>query len=353
MNRIVPQSPRNGYFFLSENELEKKLEQINSEISHFYHTCSFDDKLYQLIRSLTTVTNAILQENKYLRDANMKIEEEIKILTEENLFLVDRISSQNETLTEFEEINQKNDKLVKEFSQEKEKNEIFCKEIEKITKLNIKLNEEIKISEIEREELILRIEILEKKLEEKSKIGKRHSMKMNEKDKELRNMQRKLDEFEEEKIFNLLKSNKNKSYDSNDNYFEDHIKNNHNSNNYLTSSTGISIPKEHKANYGSSLGFLCPEIEDESNKEERKIAINLTPHEVVRRMSSDKISTYSSKIQKEELDIYKDFFLLTFQSQKLNSQDFEAFQYLKPEELYSNIKKHNIPFHKVFYKLIY
>ena len=147
-------------------------------------------------------------------------------------------------------------------------------------------------------------------------------------------------------------------------------------------------------NEGSDLSGLLGQREDNESNESNVIKLSLTPKDVITKISAkecvpprmclseakeiklnltnvfDKVnkdmSAKNNKIastastKKEiplktivENDPYRDFFLLTFQSIKLNSEDFEIFQNvifmlikLNSEALYKKTKEINIPFHK-------
>jgi hypothetical protein len=126
------------------------------------------------------------------------------------------------------------------------------------------------------------------------------------------------------------------------------------------------------------LSNLYPELElsDDECEKPTKINIKLTPVEVVRRFSLKEPKTnrlnladqyFTEKplkekttklinIDKEKIvsvhkidDIYKEFFMLTYQAVVINSNDLENLQksYNDKEILYKKILDNNIPFHKV------
>jgi hypothetical protein len=77
----------------------------------------------------------------------------------------------------------------------------------------------------------------------------------------------------------------------------------------------------------------------------------MTPLLTIRRLSGSSI--LSTNNSPNNIDTYKDFFLLTFQSIKLNAKNLEIFNLLNSEDIYDKIKLHNIPFHKVNNYYIY
>lgn len=313
------------------------------------------------------LSSAILDENLNLKSAFFENEKNLVLLQNEISEKCDYMNKYNNLFEENIKIQDDFFKSNKQISILRE-NESRLKELVNIQNERLKeIEESLNILEIEKEELHAKNEILEKRFDEEVK---------------------KL-----EKLKKIVIAN------------EDEAKLKSNSLNYQSTSTKCSFDAPRKLtehlctetenNYVSTLGDICPELEEVSStdlnlnlreKDEKNMRISLTPNDIVRRFSltdRDLFNNYkdvkkeinfnfdskttsnninSNKNKQKEIqfnsvkpititneNIYKEFFLLTFQSIKLNcnSKHIDLFKGVDSEKLYQKIIKQNIPFHNV------
>jgi hypothetical protein len=346
------------------------------------------------LEKTVNISSALLEENSSLKNTLFENEKNLQILQTEILEKCDYMNKYNNL---FEENLRMQDDYFKSNKQVNilHENERRLKELVNIQNERLKeIEESINILEIEKDDIQTKNEILEKRFDEEVKKLNNFKKLNFAKDKEINTLKKNLEEI------NKLLKNKTCDGVQEENITEDEIKQKSNCFNYQSTSTKCSndAPKklieqfeqtETENNYVSTLGDICPELDEDSStdinlnnlkKEEKKMRISLTPNDIVRRISKtdkDLLSTLkdvskelnfnfnsnenqnqNDEIQKTNVtppiiiqneNIYKEFFLLTFQSIKINtnSKNIDLFIGVEPEKLYEKIIKQNIPFHNV------
>jgi chromosome segregation ATPase len=253
-------------------------------------------------------------------------------------------------LLEMNKIKKNNDKLNRDIIINTDNESRYRNDISELKKKMKDYEHDLKIIEIEKEEIYNRNEILEMKLEDECKKISINKKVLNEKEKEIKFLKKKMNELEDkvkELNIKLNESNEEKIVNINNDSLS--INKNH------LSMTMIKSPRNNNC-----LGNLY--LDDNDDDDNLDVKIQLTSRDVIRKMSkkeftSDEVnslsSNYSTQISNNQIqnDVYKDFFLLTYQSFKLNSDDIEPYLESNPEQMYQKILNSNIPFHKVKYYL--
>jgi hypothetical protein len=282
---------------------------------------------------------------------------QVESANKENFELGEELNKMFEMLTELTEKHRDNEISKKEKIVE---DEIKIEMIDDLNKLNSfvsDLQNTIKIIEIERDEAFTRSEELQKKLDSQTSDIKNSNRLMRDMERQIKNLKRKNEDYEKTCESMSKKFTNEKNLECSEMNFS-----NFNHKNLNTESTRFSsicstetynhLPKEHSKNYHTrSLSTLIPDIlfEEEIEKTD-EFKISVTSYDLVKKMSNKIIAPLNkdSDKNKSKNDIYKDFFLLTFQSLKLNSKKIESYINVNPDLLYKEIIKKNIPFHEVF-----
>jgi hypothetical protein len=292
----------------------------------------------------------------------------------ENLELIDECNRMHETIKELNQINRKNEIAMRETLEQQEKKIEMISQMEQLNNRVSELQKNLKIIEIEKDEAFYRCEELQQKLDIQTNNFKISNRILKELERKLQTLKTKNEENEkiicfyrkvnsEEKI-NLEEVSQNSNYES----IRSHNKHtlstkfsSYDSKEINNSNSHITCEKFTKNNHSRSLSNLLPDIFEDETQNGFEFRISLTSNEVVRKMS-DKIkipkpnnkSNFNLNFEDKngiytqtKNDIYKDFFLLTYQSMKLNSKSPESFHSVNPELLYGEIIKSNIPFHEV------
>jgi hypothetical protein len=280
---------------------------------------------------------------------------QLETANKENFELGVELNSMFEKLSELAEKNRVNEISKREKIVEEEIKVDMIDDLKKLNKFVSDLQKTIKILEIERDDAFLRSEELQKKLESQTSSIKNSNRIIRDMEKQVSSLKRKNEEYEK------TRDSMSKKLTCEDNLDSAEINySNINPHNLYTESTKFSsicstdvntnYTRELSKNHHSkSLSTLLPDIFEEEVEDSHKLRISMTSNDMVKKMS-DKIVVPFLKEQdtnKNKNDIYKDFFLLTFQSLKLNSKKIESYFNVNPELLYEEIIKNNIPFHEV------
>ena len=299
----------------------------------------------------------IYEENKFMKTQIVKNEDHLHQITKDYGECVEKLADFFNLSAQRDKLVCDNNKMLKEAILI---NDFLLKNKEEVALLKKCLSEAnhtVNVVEIEKEEVYMRVQYLENKLEEEIKKSSKLSKSNNEKDKEIKNLKNYTDDLSEK--YNCLSGEK--SYESS-------RKESFNSPERISFSLlgmNNNFSKITTHNYESSLSTICPDLDEEEVCQVNYNNFKITPQDVVRRLSKQDTSDmkyYEDPLNNNRLnentkncstleetsntDIYKEFFLLTYQSFKLNTDYIDPFIYLNPEYLYSYILANNIPFHK-------
>jgi hypothetical protein len=299
----------------------------------------------------------LVDENKFLKTNIKQYENDLNLAVQENKEMAIKIEMYGDTILEYEKLQRENTHLIGlKIIEEDLKNKLIT-ENKKLAGSLEDYKNKIKLLEIENDEIIGKCDYLEGKLEEEISKVKSYRKTLLEKETEIKKLNKELNSKDHKDNICIYCK---KDCINNENEVVCSIeKEKMDSPNYRSYSTVSSVSCGKKLNYQTTLSSLLPELDDDEESSIR-IDFKVTPQEVVRRMSGhidtglkvqskanlNKNCTNTNSIDKSN-DIYKDFFLLTFQSLKLNSTNIEHYLNINPLELYTNIQKELIPFHKV------
>jgi hypothetical protein len=299
--------------------------------------------------------SSLSDENNSLRNMQLKNENEMKLLKEENIDLNELVSKFDNILIEFDNLKDENEKLNKQMIIYEHNENNFVDQISRLKHKVEELEKNLNIMDIEKEEIFNRNEILEDKLSKETKNFQNSKKLLLYKDKEIKNLNKKIDDIYE-KMNNL---------NVRESYLEDKLDVENYQSRTTDDSQVIKFLDDSPHHNGSCLGSLYPDWNDE---DDGPVSISITPLNIVRKMSQKEINNEENGASKYEYstnrteksstasiqsDIYKDFFLLSYQSLKLNAENIEEYNTVNPEYLYNKILINNIPFHKVNFYLIF
>jgi len=258
---------------------------------------------------------------------NLKVQ-----LESQNLSLTREIKQlqfiQEDSQEEIEKLRNENKQLyVKNFHLEEL--EINIKQIESKKK---ELEDYVKILEIEKEETYNRCCSLQEIVENENYKYSITKKQLREKDHEAKLLKKKIEELTNtinDLRFKLKDQQVHKNYQNNESKY--------------TASCSVSNKTLDYESNSSSVSSLYPELCKDLG-EERNYSFNITCPLVVEKMVGPK-DTKDPKSPRN--DIYKDYFILTFQALKLNSENMEPFLNVGQRKMYEEILRNNIPFHKV------
>lgn len=284
-------------------------------------------------------------------------ETQLESANKENFELGEELNKMFEMLTELTEKNRDNEISQKEKFVEEEIKIEMIGDMNKLNKYVSDLENTIKIIEIERDEAYTRTEELQMKLDSQTSHIKNSNRLHRDMERQIKNLKRKNEEYEKTwESMSKKFANENNLESSEMNFSNFGHKNLHTESTRFSSicstQTYNHVPKELSKNYHTrSLSTLIPDIifEEEIEKSD-EYKISVTSCDLVKKMSNKIIAPLhkDTDINKSKNDIYKDFFLLTFQSLKLNSKNIESYIDVNPELLYREIINKNIPFHEVY-----
>jgi chromosome segregation ATPase len=248
----------------------------------------------------------IKQQNEEILNLNAKIIELENIIYQKDKYFDQRLRNH----MEIQKVNFTDNLKILEIERNKNENENIVNE----------LTQKLKVCDIEKEELNAKIEQLEnelKKLTEKSR-QLRNSLK--DKDIEIIKSQNELIKVKAEK--------------------EEY---NYHSTNYDTEAKNDDIiltDYKEKDSEATLLSNIFPDLENEHTSLQNDRNVNIT-------LSSKSLNKLVSNTATNSLhgDIYKDFFMLTFQAIKINKR-LNTIK-INPNTLYKYILDNQIPFHKV------
>lgn len=274
------------------------------------------------------LTKSLIDERNYLKLQNERLESQ-------NLTLTNEIKQLQFIQEDIDNSQEENVKLRKENKQlyirnfQLEDLETNLKQIEKAKR---EMDDYIKILEIEKEEAYTRCCSLQEMVQHENYKYSNTKKQLNEKDRELTILKKKIEELTH------TISNNTKTIT---------LKENQNCESKFTTNCSISNSNNKflHNNYesSSSLSSLCPDLndlEENENDNDKQFSLNITCPLIVEKM-------VGHPPPKAKNDIYKDYFILTFQALKLNSENHEPFLSLDKEKMYEEILTNNIPFHKV------
>jgi hypothetical protein len=317
------------------NEIETIYNKVEVILSGINCCCHSDNNYYisnvtKYIKEIFEFARVQYEETNYLRDIINKNDIFINDLHVENTELNDKLVQIENTLHENE---RKVEELVRnavsiykldyEEIIEKLKNEKMRLQLE------VKeFNNKIKIVEIEKEELCVKCDMLEESMAKDSHKIKELNKALRSKDNDIDDLKMKLEKaVEENSQISQYYSTNYSSTPKKDKHIE------------------YTLESESPGGYENYLSSICPDFETDDTGHDNVYEIKLTPIDIVNKMSPTKKSPEKITANPADTDIYKDFFMLTFQAVKINTKLNSS---LNPEELYKYILAKRIPFHKVY-----
>lgn len=281
-----------------------------------------------------------LNEINYIYKNNLfQTEYNFKLLQLENEDLILKLEYLKDIEKDYKLLIIDNDKLKIDFISQNNKINSFLEEIKE-------LKQNLKIIKIENKELNEILDINKEKQEQDNFNFNNIKLKLKEKENIINNLQKQIKEIEKESsdYFSLSYKNKskdNKNFISNIStiYSSNLLTNNNLNKEYINTLNKDDLNNE---NYLLLNDFL----QDDENE---TLSLNLTPLKEIKKMSMKDKNSNNNHLE-DPIDIYKDFFKLTFQALKLNTFDNKKlilFNSLNIDLIYENIKEEKVPFHKV------
>ena len=317
--------------------------------------------------------NETLNQDTVFKEANIaKLEEEVQLLTKDyiNLYNTANTTSRSEEneLTPSQEEEKK--ALTNRIQKLKDEKAALNKEITNLKNTVYLLEVETKTKYISKEEHDKQIKVIKKENKNNLQIISDHENTITQLKKEIANLCNINDELtaELDDKQNEIEKLKSEQYNTE----QTHVIN-------MPSTLDNLLLGNNEENENKDEGAILTDrtnSENDNNSQNLKnINLNITSSDVIKEMANnnfkklkekDKINTQTSRIKsiykiinnplekkisimntrRVPNDYYKQFFFLTYQSIKLNSDYIEPFLSVNPEVLYKECKNEHIPFHK-------